>query len=372
MSNIHALAAARGWTLRPWDDDGAGHLARFRALVEVPLFEGTRHGQPMRLEFGLIDDPTINAGAYAFDTADVITVNTGVFGILRETARAMASQKVFKRHNHRSLAGKIVSKASVTDVRIGRVPPLDAFGTKRPTKLATDIYNAAVLFVLLHEFAHINNGHCEYVKLRGKAQFIAELPAIGSMHGSLERETIEWDADSWAIQQLLGWALEPVVTHHDGRSAWKIPSKNHLGSEDYALTVVLAAVCMIGFYFSDRSGPYDASEFGTHPHPRIRLLACSGSIAHTYAFRTGREFDPRINEYTANSLKAWMNTFPDADLEIIQNVTFWMEAFHARVELYNQAWERLYDVLNANKRHGTLAPKAPTLHPAFPTNDVFG
>lgn len=373
-----------GFTTLKWEDDHhafelvADFYQRFAQLLEA----GKRDSAPMILDVHLIDRVGFNAFAGSFAEGDVIAIYRDVPLLLLKLARALVS------HGHIlpeiKTLGLSVDPVAVPGtlrellgaVRVWEVAPLS---DPLRENVAQQLARLAGQYVMAHEFAHVYFGHVDYLNAHLGLSLMAEIKAEGLPSPvTIERETLEWDADAMASQSILQTATQPLVNIVAGRAVWAIPGKNAIGTRDEAIQLAIIAPAMCTIFFGDREigDPRDLSP-RSHPHPMFRFLTSFEMVVHVLSFRA----DIRIEEITpllepaatsfAESLAATIvKPKTPRQYEITEDEV--TAAYVARLKIWNESWARIHPELEILKRGGTLAPAVPGQHPAFPHSSVVG
>lgn len=359
------------------DPDRVFFIDTFRAIAEDLMNRAAREGRPFEFDMHFIDGVGLNAFAATFSDIDIIALHSDILPILTGTARGlMSNPQLFPDIKTEGCDVSLrAANADSKDIALG-ILSLDVgkLDDVRRDRFAMQIAEMAMKFIIYHEIAHIINGHTRWLREQGKLALIAEVqsdnyPSIMGM----ERETLEWDADSIAIGNVLVHALLPETTVVEGRDSWKIPSQNFIGSNDDAIDCVTAAIFICAKYFAcmDNGDICDPAP-RSHPHPIIRLYSGVMTIEHVIAFRTGgnymRYYDQLIDTVQACN-SAWNSMF---DEHVTIDWTDISAVVGDRVERYELTWAELHPHLSILSRGTRLAPATAQPHPAFPTGPVIG
>lgn len=381
MSSFEGYAKENGIHLFPWDEDELAleAITDFYTLRAPQLETSHRDGKPMILDFHLIDAPGFNALAASFDDADVIAVYRGIFPVLLASSRALVSHGLlFAEHRSADQVVEGISAGTkMRDIALGsNILTCGPLADPIREKLAWTMYDVASQFVLNHEFAHIANGHIDWLNRQTGLPLLAEMtaPNLPSYTG-WERETLEWDADCAGVHFVLEAALRPSVTVVEGRAAWSLP----LPSGDPA-SILLVQLTFAGLFLvfmcmaslNDRE--YDDPEPGSHPHPLLRLLSAQKMIFHTLEYRTGSNHDIYHDEYAAflaPFYESWTKVFTVRDSIFKVVGADVVDVLNERIAKWEACWAEMHDQLNELKRGpGLLAHKVQAPHPAFLGNDA--
>ena len=119
--------------------------------------------------------------------------------------------------------GEVALYTHEPDVWLGRLPdgvrPI-LMPTERE-KLAERLLNRALQFVILHELAHVRNGHYDMVNaLLGKPAILDIESDLPSETDALTRQALEMDADSWATNQMVTQMAHTVRTSKPQPAWW--------------------------------------------------------------------------------------------------------------------------------------------------------
>ncbi len=389
MQTFAEYAASKNITVFPWEDvpSLADPIYNFYMQFSDALGMGRRDNQAMILDVYVIDDVGFNAFAGSFADADVIALYRDVPLLILKLSRALISQGFILPHIR---SGDVDSESvtvpgSLNDLlgaaRVWDVEPLN--DSKREA-LALKLAAYANLFIMAHEFAHIFSGHTDYSGQSLGISTIFELDEDqATAPVNFDRETLEWDADSFAQEHVLIRATEATEYVVSGRSALRIPASNSIGSMNDAIAVsyMSAAICSLFFAVDRKSSAGDASP-KNHPHPAFRAAGASAMIAHNLSFRTGVDqhwFEDVLNDSAQQFLASVVKTFatpgePKWAYNIIEagEADGFGRLFEERTELWNETWEKLHPSLNTFKRGPHIAPARPKQHPAFPAGPTLG
>lgn len=377
MTTFDAILEERGKQRFQCEEGSVSTLlldqARTRLAGRVAI--GRNAGAPMQLEIGMVEDLSFNAWASTKDGVDVIAINGGVYPTLVGVFRALSHVRTFFPHvgdvnvveepgPSPFLASDAAQRALLADFPAHPDPERE--------ELARRLASLAMVAIVEHEFAHICNGHVDWVREQSGERHIVEM-ASGSRSNidPLDRQTLEWDADCAAVQDVLQAALEPEVATVDGIRTWHVSDTNRLGTREDGVRATIAALFVThAFYASedDIFGLADAER--THPNPSVRLHAVVRTAAHVLHFRTGSEDEAEIKGCVTAAiavLKAWDAIFPvqggvKRHPYASQSV---IDAYTAAITIYKERWARMHPALDRLKRGGRLAPPEYQPNPAF-------
>lgn len=380
MATFEEYAAENSITLCDWENDelAAEAIAHFYMTQADRLHVGRRRNVPMILDVHVIDRPGFNAVAAAFDDADVIAIYRGLLPSLLALCRAIVSQGGILPHlcTPDYIAEEIVVGMSLQSIVSGESTfTVNKLNDPEREALAQRVYEAAYMCVLAHEFAHIYDGHIDWLNAQTGLPLLAEMAAdsLPSLDG-WERETLEWDADCWAVQAVLEHVMQPHVHNVDGRSVWTF--QHAADHPDIVQDVQIALMGMMTVFLAIASQDdrrHDSERPGTHPHALHRLYGALLQIVTVLSFRTGTELEslaPIYAEQFGGYGMDVIRTFPDDSGNALRTFAAdfpsLMDSFGKRLEIWTACWANMHGDLSKHVRGGTLAPPQQGRHPAFP------
>ncbi|MBD8548024.1 hypothetical protein [Sphingomonas sp. CFBP 8760] len=378
MSDLQDYIDNNGGLHSP-DDSVIPIIELLKRSVASRVAQGQRNGGPMKLTVLVVNSMTANAAAGSDEESDYIFLSNGVLTLLPNLFRALLSHPDILPHiGDPTRCTPFVSSRSASDLGDDATGWTVPFPEDPPRqRLHAKLSFLALQYVFLHEFAHIYNGHTDWLRDHGKLSLISEVavPSIEKFSG-IDRQTIEWDADSSAIQMLLEHVLQPKVDHVDGISRWDIPDGNGFGTmREGIYACILACQVIHMLYETFEAIPLDDITDAEHPHPAARQHEVFATIANVLSYRTGWDFE-EVADLSGDAITglygAWTKVFNDdfawprmlADPDVIDlNVTL--------IERYTEQWALIRDELDKLKRGGQLAPAYPKPNPAFPDNSPY-
>ncbi|QCB42210.1 hypothetical protein E5673_08180 [Sphingomonas sp. PAMC26645] len=382
METFAEYADAAGLDTISWEDDDLALdvIAMFHGYYGQSLAMGQRNGAPMILDVHLIDRPGFNAFAGSFADADVIAIFRDVPLLLLKIARSMVSHGIILSHIRTesvklepfAVPGRYAELLS--SVRVWEV---QALADPKREDLAKKIAALACLFILGHEFAHIYNGHADYLEKHLGLTLVAEVQGESlPSPATYERETLEWDADSTASEQVLACATRADKRVVGGRDVWTLPENNWIGTRDDAIHIALISQMVCGFFALGADNPdiLDPAP-RTHPHARFRMMSMIDMMAHVLSYRTGQPeiaFVPVISSAMKQFTTTLDLTFQVRKDHAAPDKEAVAAARSARIKLWEANWAKMHSELDTLKRGGTLAPPVQMPHPAYPTNPTKG
>lgn len=229
---------------------------------------------------------------------------------------------------------------------LGMVPP-EAYLPDISSKLRKEQAKTAFKWLILHEVAHIINGHMEYGRSLNGLTFIVEDGPDESLDENLTSQTLEMDADSFATMMSIQHRMSgtSVLEEYHG-TVW--PERR---IEDCIRSYAFGVFSMIrGFDFS----AFTKEEIWSSDHPPggMRIKNMNGLIA---TMSLSDRF-PLVNEEVVDSIIASVTALENSISEatgIKSRGGNYTAAFEVSWEEYNQRilarWAKLYPTLNARK-----------------------
>ncbi|MEO7467375.1 MAG: hypothetical protein ABIV36_10200, partial [Sphingobium limneticum] len=323
IGTFDAYLKATGITVLPhrYDVHREHFVNAFSKVAEGVMDRAAEEGRPLELEFCFIDAPGLNAFAATFADTDVVALHRDVIPLLVATSKGLMS--------HSDLFPEIATPNCVVSPRmssgsskevvlgIASIDPRDLEDPLRD-RMADAISGMAIWFILHHELAHIINGHTRWLRENRQLGLIVEVerPQYPVMSG-MERETLEWDADASAVNNLIMMALKPVRRKEGGREWWEIPPQNSIGSIEDAIACVTSALFICAKYFSSMDdGDIRDPAPRSHPHPLMRLWAGMLTISQNIKFRTGAQHPDYLSHMFKTGIecsRAWNKLFGEME-----------------------------------------------------------
>jgi hypothetical protein len=334
------------------------------------------------LDVHIIDKPGFNAYVASFDDGAGIAVFKDVFANLLNVSRAVVSHGLLLPDERTEGVANdaIVIGGSLRELVEGsRKAMVGPLTDPVREEISDGVASAAIYFILLHELGHIDNGHTGWMGAQGLLPLIAERTSKPfPFTPSFERETLEWDADCYAVQHLLQVFLRPSRSTVGGRAVWVLAGDGGCFFDRLAVKkLLLAGMVTFSFLSLEEDGDVFSDLPRSHPHISLRFLNFLNTIFHVIQFRTGQSVEPYAEElYKAldgykESIRAAFpirsrpeeaDIAPDAMREVLSK----------RMRIWEQNWAEMHDVLMQFCRIDAIAPKVPGVHPGFPDSEVLG
>ena len=131
-------------------------------------------------------------------------------------------------------------------------------------------------FLKFHEFAHIINGHCDYIKTRGIRELCEDTNNIDPKNG-LILQTLEYDADCCAISNLINEEIRSYIYMFQNMGVAPIAESFINSFESFLCTVIISLYTLFQKLASTRE--YQNTELTkeklgmmSHPVPGIRIV----------------------------------------------------------------------------------------------------
>jgi hypothetical protein len=214
----------------------------------------------------------------------------------------------------------------------------------------------AVEFLFRHELGHLMNGHVKLLGQRHLSNFIVEFEEPGA-HGlsSLERQTLEMDADSFAVgigmATVLGRLSEPDRIFPQHWRQW-------YSSPRQALYTWLLSINVLFHLLYNGPVNLDDLESKPHPPPAIRMLMVESTVYEFLRMQSRddllAEFEAIVEEAIHTALAAYaLVTGSSPDL------TGWLQATDPRssalISRLTANWKTIRPQLEPLNRGGRLA-----------------
>lgn len=285
-----SFCAEEGLAILPVDGEHPeGALRRqFHKYFGTRVFGESKLGKDMELEIGFIADPSLNAWATSRGNVDLIGVNSGLVIILDAAIRTLLSHPYLfpdvgdvTRCRPRVFPPEIGSLP--LDSRMWRMAPLECSDRD---ELAQRIWSVALCYMIEHEFAHLWNGHADYVN---ESLGLARYDEVRDSAGDLNMQALELDADRSAATQVLRISLDPKLELSDGKIKWVIPKKMHQVASPNTLEICTLAACLFGIITSDIFEMNDLIHLqSTHPPAIVRGIGNLNEIALVLSLFAGQ------------------------------------------------------------------------------------
>jgi hypothetical protein len=144
-----------------------------------------------------------------------------------------------------------------------------------------------------HEFAHVWNGHTDYL---AEVLGLARLDEVGGVLGDLSIQAVEIDADRSAATQTLRFALSPTIESVANKIKWNLPSVAQSSSTLDIVERCTVAACLFGLLTSDvhelENPDYVRS---THPPAIVRMICNLHEIVSALRVFAGHDQSATLN-----------------------------------------------------------------------------
>ncbi len=229
--------------------------------------------------------------------------------IFHSTFRAILSQQLsfkdrFKQEEEEEVFFvESTPEAIASHEMVFKIPNLKS---KARERWARDLARAALIFIMYHELAHIYNGHTTWVaqELKQNSIMEVELPQK-SEEAALIRQTLEYDADIWAANQLMNAVWQPMIDTTVVPHQWNIEGSN-IGLLE-GLEFIATVLRIVHIYFSSRLHK-ESNQYANHPTGAVRE-AYLGSLVLTVLHRKMGLNDRQIERQAAGFSNAAAASF---------------------------------------------------------------
>jgi hypothetical protein len=147
-------------------------------------------------------------------------------------------------------------------------------------RYAYQLSYCAFHFIFLHEFGHLFHGHVDWLFQNLRSRRLGEVGAslIPGLT-PIDLQTMEMDADSFGVGDLLTAALGVTYDHSDRSKPPSIPVKNSFGTRERAIYIVMFAVYCVFRLFGKENFADDSDILKLdHPPAIYRQRFAWGSI----------------------------------------------------------------------------------------------
>jgi hypothetical protein len=164
----------------------------------------------------------------------------------------------------------------------------------------------AIDFLTHHELGHVLYGHVGLLNSRGGTPFIAELDwARPKSLSSLEMQTLEMDADCFAVAQGVFGVLGRVTRRETLNAEWR----KHFGTPEDGMRLWLLAVFLLFRLFV--TAAMDTRRLGqaSHPPPRIRQFIAASAASEAIKKYGSPALRDQLAEALAGTIREAENAY---------------------------------------------------------------
>jgi hypothetical protein len=335
-------------------------LCRHRALLHVQAFCPT--AATYRLENGWLWNGDFNAcaGIEQIDGVDCVAINVGIAHLLCNLFRAMLSHPGILANvgDSKREAVRPYYNPEALSVDLGSFQPLQRPNDPWRARYAYQLSYCAFHFIFLHEFGHLFHGHVDWLFQNLNFRRLGEIGA-SSIPGlkPLDLQTIEMDADSFGIGDLLTAALGVTYDPANRSKPPFIPERNTFGTREVAIYTVMLAVYCVFRLFGNENLADDASVFnGDHPPAYYRHRFVAGSILeHVQSLNiiSMPDFGKLVTSTMVQAEEAFA-LLSGKSVFTAPAMTEGFERSHKLLNILLQNWKKLRPELELLKRGGEL------------------
>jgi hypothetical protein len=228
-----------------------------------------------------------------------------------------------------------------------------------------NLSSLAFYFLVMHEVGHLRNGHLDVLKNSGIRELTEINPSNEFTRDPLLRQTLEIDADAYAADKSIGFAIERIGIKADGGSPAVGAFHDAYADYERALRTLAFAVYVLFRIFGTRDYPAESIGTATHPLSWLRLRitfqvigdlvarATNGLVRpeqfYDYAFESIVEAEESIAMISARPVDLhWVKAAFDPDGS--------QTSVAAHLAQITEKWAEIRPVLCLFRRGGTLAP----------------
>lgn len=328
-------------------------------IIRPSIYRPPLIGAEKPIHVFFLDKYSFNASAKSCDDGDVILLNTLSYKYIVGAWRAIMSHSPNLRPRQPRYRYLSPIEEINTNYQNWEFPPLieESYDIQ-----ATQFAALTLEYILLHECAHIRNGHCDIRKnTYGSSSILENDKKLLMPEEALLKQTLEWDADLFATQDLLAHLLEVKTIPATPHARWVVPYCNAVGTPENALTIVCLVLEVAHAFFGYTTKFVPENLFTrSHPHTLIRRMYNYQQIVHNLKIRTDGSVFRNAEDAVAKSAKiaidGFVKVFPIPD-EV--GCKIFLPTFKQVMEQYATQWSRIHSDLDKNKRSGKLAPPYP-------------
>ena len=204
-------------------------------------------------------------------------------------------------------------KDFVEDEAFSNIPEI---GMVIPWRINQILYNNCIKFLCLHEFFHINNGHCDLAKTL-KIHELCEASSNINTEYTMIIQTLEYDADCCAIGALINEELRMYkmmfINMQCGNFSRSVNSIIQFLSESLIGLYILHDCLNRSAHYENFNVTEESLEGMKHPLPglRINYIAINAFfVLENSGFFTEEDME-QIVERTFNALTSFIESFSD-------------------------------------------------------------
>ena len=326
-----------------------GPLDFLRNAGARKLKEGSLAGSSQKIEIGFLNSRWLSAKSGTYKGVDFVLIGRHNYTILLGFFWALLSHGIIFPE---TISGIFVDRPVVFPNEIKMIPnmlydwrDIEALSDPLRDTLANNLALGALLSCFFHEMAHIDNGHTSWIINNQNAS-------------SLSLQTLEFDADVCAADEMLRSSLYPEIDISHSPNRWQLPETNGFGTWKEAV----AAVGLISFaqFLWEKGEWSNANEMlytAKHPPRASRISYTIKQITHVLNVRC--QMNVVDIEYVLSTIVNQL----DQTLNALVPGNTWTSYTEEQEEIgislfieYEKEWERLHPELDLLKRKGTLAP----------------
>jgi hypothetical protein len=323
------------------------------------------------VHFNFIEHPGLNAFAFKYKNKYFITISGMAQQILFVTFLRLMAEPTFLPHIG-DVSKEIHGLPKYKGLQAGEtlvVPdntPIEPQDPQRK-RYAQMLGNAALYYLFFHELTHIRNGHVDWVRARRGLSFISEeasfmtaVPAgtTTSPLTDMELQAIEMDADSIALNHLIGLVLETAMTKGFEKNWGQIavPSNSITLPDSYwgnapwrdAVLMILVAICTVTHYwgwFPKDHNKWTSLHKGDHPENWLRATMAGATLLEIIRKHETKEGLNGFTNLTTEALSATISGFIS-----ISDIKISKESAKALLDAQKQSNDHVAKILSTWKQ----------------------
>jgi hypothetical protein len=352
--------------ISPADTD-IGRMQRWAGnYIVKELSKHNIQGVPRKGGFIIYEAHEFGADCFALEDGDVIRMPSGTFEIILGASRAFLSNPTILPSVGTIDRDGTPLKFPGPITAIRTAPHLWEFERLQDSDREATAFSVALgaaMFLAFHELTHVRNAHVDIVKEKLGQTALEEItgPELDEFK-ALTRQTLEWDADLIAAQELLQSALTPEIDTRTQPYGWKLNISSEemkLRLEKVAMAITVVHGLMVGTYNIDEN-------FHQKNHPPLwfRAMYCRSQIIEQFRLRNVEGDLGEISSWIADCFNRADNAIvyilgieqkPRSKEDYERDLALYEKA----AEKYTSEWKSLWPRMDVRKRAGTLAPPEP-------------
>jgi len=276
---VHAMGLGRRYRVNAseWPNSLVAQVESLARFIRDELAQEVPAGVAVPdILVGVVDDPSFNAHAFLHDGHPVVGINYGALILVHALSQRLFSQRDFCRwvgDARKEEAAREFTPLCDDARTYMRAVIKDRTGT-RPVdqdrrKAAELLAGLATHFLVAHEMGHILCGHLGWLNQHGCFEAAEATALLDDSSRALSSQALEWDADAFAMHNVLGLTLALA----DGAEASDptLPGPKIVRTPEEALQIaMLCGMVMLGVFLPPAPA-VDEWSLLSHPPAGVRV-----------------------------------------------------------------------------------------------------